>query len=322
MNNKIIIVAGDPNSINTEIINKCWKKINFQIKKNIYLVGNYKLINKQFKKLRIRNKVKKVINFYDRTSPNSLKIIDVPLKFKDPFKIPLNNASKYLITCLDLAHKLAKNKNIKGLINCPIDKKLIMSTKKKGVTEFLADKCGITDKSEIMMIHNKNFSVVPLTTHINIKNVSKQINSKLIIKKITSLNHNFKKIFKKKPKIGILGLNPHNGEMKINTEEHLEIQPAISLLKKKKLDIEGPLVADTIFIKDYKKFDVIVGMYHDQVLTPFKTLFHFNAINITLGLDYVRVSPDHGPAVNLIGKNKANYQSLFECIKFINNLKR
>ena len=78
------------------------------------------------------------------------------------------------------------------------------------------------------------------------------------------------------------------------------------------------MVADTLFIKDFKNYDVIVGMFHDQVLTPFKSIFKYNAINITLGLNYLRVSPDHGVAVDLIGKNKANPQSLIECINFLN----
>ena len=82
--------------------------------------------------------------------------------------------------------------------------------------------------------------------------------------------------------------------------------------------MKGPLVADTIFIKDFKDYDVIVGMYHDQVLAPFKTIFKFDAINITLGLKYLRVSPDHGTAKNIILKNKANPKSLIECINFIN----
>ena len=84
------------------------------------------------------------------------------------------------------------------------------------------------------------------------------------------------------------------------------------------ININGPLVSDTIFINDYKKFDVIVGMFHDQVLSPFKALFKFNAINITLGLKYLRVSPDHGVAKNIIGKNKADTTSLLQCINFIN----
>ena len=83
------------------------------------------------------------------------------------------------------------------------------------------------------------------------------------------------------------------------------------------IKVYGPYVSDTIFLKEYKSFDVIVGMYHDQVLAPFKSLFKFDAINLTLGLNYLRVSPDHGVALELIGKNKANYSSLLECVKFV-----
>ena len=100
------------------------------------------------------------------------------------------------------------------------------------------------------------------------------------------------------------------------------IAPFIILPAVLGINISGPLSADTTFVNNYKTYNVIIGMYHDQVLTPFKTLFHFDAINITLGLDYVRVSPDHGPAVDLIGSNKGNYLSLFRCIKFLQNLNK
>ena len=106
--------------------------------------------------------------------------------------------------------------------------------------------------------------------------------------------------------------------MQINSEEKKIIIPSIKILKKRGINLIGPLVSDTLFIEDFKKFDVIVGMYHDQVLTPFKTIFKFDAINITLGLKYLRVSPDHGVAKNLILKNKASPKSLIECINFIN----
>ena len=245
----------------------------------------------------------------------------IPINFKNPFKVSFKASSKYVLKSLNLGHLLAQKKKVKGIINCPIDKNLIKISKKIGVTEFLASKCNIKDSSEIMLIHNKKFSVVPLTTHLNIKNIHKNITSKLIIKKLMSLNKGFKKVFKIKPKIGVLGLNPHNAELNEKSEEVKEIIPAISKLKKAGLNVYGPLVADTTFVNNYKKYNVIVGMYHDQVLTPFKTLFHFDAINITLGLNYLRVSPDHGPAVDLIGKNKANYLSLLQCIKFINNIK-
>jgi 4-hydroxythreonine-4-phosphate dehydrogenase len=89
-------------------------------------------------------------------------------------------------------------------------------------------------------------------------------------------------------------------------------------LKKLKYDIEGPLSADTIFLKkNRKKFDLVVGMYHDQVLTPIKTLFEYDAINITIGLPFIRVSPDHGPNESMLGKNKSNYLSLLKSIKFL-----
>ena len=100
------------------------------------------------------------------------------------------------------------------------------------------------------------------------------------------------------------------------------IIPAINKLKRKGININGPLVSDTVFIKDYKKYDVIIGMFHDQVITPFKTLFKFDAVNITLGLKYLRMSPDHGTAINLIKKNKANPTSLIKCLEFLGNNKK
>ena len=320
MSQNIIIVAGDPNSINSEIIFKTWRKLENKIRKKIYLIGNLRLINLQFKKLKYKIQL---IEADDKNRPinsNFLNIIDIPLIFKDPFNVSTNESSKYVIKSLNLAHKLMLSKKYKGIINCPINKQLIKKSKIIGVTEYLASMCKVNNRSEAMMIHNKNLSVVPLTTHINIKDVSKNINSSLIIRKVTTVNKYFKKLFKKTPKIGVLGLNPHNGELIKNSEEIQKIIPALKVLKKKSVKIDGPLVADTLFIDNFKKYDVIVGMYHDQVLGPFKSMFHFNAINITLGLKYIRVSPDHGPAQDLIGKKKSNYLSLFKCVKFINNL--
>ena len=319
MNNKIILVAGDPNSINSEIIFKVWKKLSKKTQKKIYLIGNFNLLAKQFKKLKYKIGMIKIADIKIKNNSNDLKVIDVPINFGNPFKVNLKESSNYVLKSLNLAHSLIKSKSARAIINCPINKKLIQKSKKIGVTEFFASKCKIKDSSEVMFIHNKKFSVVPLTTHLDIKEVPKNISSSIINKKLTTLNKEFKSMFKFKPKIGILGLNPHNSELKKNSEEVKIIIPTILKLKRKGLKIEGPLIADTLFINNFKKYDVIVGMYHDQVLTPFKTLFNFDAINITLGLDYLRVSPDHGPGIDLIGKNKANFYSLFRCIKFINS---
>ena len=126
------------------------------------------------------------------------------------------------------------------------------------MTEFLAKKCKIKDNSEVMLISNNNLKVSPITTHIDIKKVSRKINSKLIINKVKKINSWFKFNFNKKPKIGILGLNPHNAELRKNSEEKTKIVPAIKKLKKLKIKIDGPLSADTVFMKNYKNYDVML----------------------------------------------------------------
>ncbi len=314
---KIILISGDPNSINSEIIIKSWKKISKSLKKKIYLISNYKLIKDQSKKLNYSLRICKVKSINDKNNDQSLKVLDINLKYKRVFEVPFKQASKFTNQSLNLAHNLAMNKDVLGIINCPIDKKLLRRDN-IGVTEILASKCKIKDNSDVMLIWNKNFSVSPITKHIDIRNVSKNLKSQIIINKIITINNCFRRIFKKKPKIGILGLNPHNAEMKKNSEEKKIILPSILKLKKRGINIKGPLVSDTLFMNNYKYFDVVVGMYHDQVLTPFKSIFKFNAINVTLGLDYLRVSPDHGVAKNLILKNEADPKSLIECINFIN----
>ena len=129
-----------------------------------------------------------------------------------------------------------------------------------------------------------------------------------------------KKYFKKNPRIGVLGLNPHNYELKKNSEEFKIVLPVINRLNKK-FKISGPYPSDTIFLKDnLKRFDVIVGMYHDQVLAPFKAIFGFDAVNLTLGLPYIRMSPDHGIAEDKKKLNISNPESLNKCIEIMSKL--
>lgn len=320
MNKKIIIFTGDPNSINSELIYKCWKKIGNNIKKKTYFISNFNLLKSQFKKLKYKQTIVRVSNIKDKEYSNAMKIINIKLNFKDPFKVNRKDASNFVISSLNLMHNYGLNKNVLGVINLPINKKNL-NRENIGVTEYLASKCKIKKDSEVMLIKSDNFSVSPISTHIDIKKVSKKINKTIIINKLSTIHTWFKSSFKRKPNIGILGLNPHNAELRKNSEEHKIIAPCVKKLKKKGFKIEGPLVADTVFIENYKNFDVIVGMYHDQVLTPFKTLFKFNAINLTLGLKYIRISPDHGVSMDLIGKNKADITSINKCLNFINKLK-
>ena len=316
MKKKIIIFSGEPKSINPELICKSWKKLSNNLKRQIYVISNYTLLINQFRSLKYKIKVKKVKNISECENDIFLKVIDIDLNFKNLFSLKPNETTKFINHGLSLAHKLGLKKNVKGIINCPINKNHL-DKKFYGATEFFASKCSIKKDSEVMLISSKKFSVSPITTHVDLKYVSKKLNPGLIINKIKTINLCFKNIFKKKPKIAVLGLNPHNSEFKSNSEENKIIIPAIKKLKKLKIKLDGPFAADTLFVNKYKNYDVVVGMFHDQVIAPFKTLYKFNAINITLGLKYLRVSPDHGTALDIIGKNKSNADSLVGCINFI-----
>ena len=317
MNQLIAIIAGEPNSINSEIIAKAWKKK--KKLKNIFVIGNYSILNKQMLKLGIKIPLAKIKSFQEFKKIDKLLVLDVPLKFKSEFSINPSDAKIYIFKCFDVAHNLALKKKIKGFINAPIDKK-IFNKKYLGVTEYLSEK-NMCKNKEVMMIHNKKLSVVPLTTHIDIKNVANKITFNLIKSKIITLNKFYLKMFNKKPKIAILGLNPHNSENRDNSIENKIIKPTLIKLKKIKIDIKGPFPADTAFNRQKTNtYDVIVGMYHDQVLAPFKALYGYDAINITLGLKYLRLSPDHGTAQDIIGLNKGNPESLESAINFLNRI--
>ena len=150
-----------------------------------------------------------------------------------------------------------------------------------GITEYISEKFSI--KNSAMLIYNKKLSVCPITTHLPLKLVSKQITKKNIINKVKLLEKFYINFFKLKPRIAILGLNPHCESIHNFNEDEKIIEPAIKNLQSQGYKIFGPYPADTIFLKNNRsKFNVIVGMYHDQVLTPIKTLFEYDAINITL----------------------------------------
>lgn len=317
MNNLIVIIAGEPDSINSEIIAKAWR--NKRKLKNILIVGNHSVLKRQIFELGIKIPIVKIDRIKNFKRQEKLFVLDVPINFKSTLKTNSYEVKNYIFKCFDIAHDLAVKKKIIGFINAPVDKK-IFNNKFLGVTEYLSkkNKC---KNNEVMLIYNKKLAVVPLTTHIKIKEVTNKINFKLIKTKIINLDKFYFKLFKKKPRIAILGLNPHNSENKSNSIENKIIKPAIIKLNKLKVNIKGPFPADTAFNKkNATAYDVIVGMYHDQVLAPFKALYGYDAINITLGLKYLRLSPDHGTAHDIIGLNKASPQSLINTINFLNKI--
>jgi 4-hydroxythreonine-4-phosphate dehydrogenase len=319
----IAIIAGEPNSISSEIIFKSWLLIKKFTHKPILVIGNIELLNIQKNKMKFKISIKEVNKNFKNADlyGNKLPVYNVNYKQKKVFQKISTKSNDYIFKSFDVAMKLIKRKKIQGFINCPIHKETLLKKKYKGITEFLSKKYG-SKNNEVMLIYNKKLAVSPLTTHIPLRKVSSEIKKSEIVNKIQVINNFYRKIIKKKPKIAILGLNPHNYSATKYSEEEEIIIPAIKIIKNKGINITGPIATDASFaIYKKHKFNVIFGMYHDQVLTPFKALFKYDAINITLGLPFIRISPDHGVGENIVGKRIANPQSLVESIKFFNIIK-
>jgi 4-hydroxy-L-threonine phosphate dehydrogenase PdxA len=312
----IIIVAGEPNSIFFELFFKVVKK---KIKSPIILIASKELILKQAKILKQKISFNITTEFEILNKKYNLKkinLINVDFKQTPGFSKITSKSNQYIANCFDIAIRLLKNNLSEKLINGPISKKTFLKKKYNGITEYLANKTNT--KKFAMIIYNKNLSVCPLTTHLPIKYVSKKINNFEIINKVKLIDSFWREKFSKQVKIGVTGLNPHCESIDNFSEDKNIILPTIKKLKKLKYNIEGPLAADTIFLKNNrKKFNLIIGMYHDQVLAPIKTLFEYDAINITIGLPFLRVSPDHGPNESMLGKNESNCVSLHKAIKFL-----
>ena len=322
MNSKpIIIVAGEPNSIFFEIYFKAIKLRKF--KSPLILIASFELIKLQMKNMKINKKIKLIdINNLNTNNLDNkcINLINVNYHQSKAFEKISLKSNNYIKKSFNIALKILKKKISNKFINGPISKKYFLNKKYLGITEYLAHKS--RSKNYSMLIYNEMLSVSPLTTHLPLKKVSKKITKKLIINKVKLINDFFIRVIKKKPKIAITGLNPHCESIDIFDEDKKIIRPAVKYLTKLKLKIFGPYAADTIFLKkNREKFDVIVGMYHDQVLTPIKTLFEYNAINITLGLPFFRVSPDHGPNEKMLGKNLSNPESLIKALTFLDNQK-
>ena len=284
------------------------------------MIASKELLIKQMKILGFNFKINLINENYlnlEKLNNKKINIINVNYSFKKPFEKISKKSNNYITESFKLALRLTKKNKYLRLINGPISKKSFLNGKSLGITEYLAEKTKRKNKIA-MLIFNKKLSVSPITTHLAIKNVHKHVSKQKIYIHIKLITEFYKKNFKRKPKIAITGLNPHCESNFKDCEEDATIIPVIKNLQAKKFKVEGPFPADTIFMQEHlKKFDVIVGMYHDQVLTPMKALFGFNAINITLGLPFVRITPDHGPNSSMLGKNLSDPKSLIEALKFL-----
>jgi 4-hydroxythreonine-4-phosphate dehydrogenase len=232
-------------------------------------------------------------------------------------------AGKYAIRSLKAATEALKQNLIRGLITAPIHKKNIQSSEFNfsGHTPFLKDYFKVNDV--LMLLCSGDFRVALVTEHLPVNEVGQNITREVILSKLNILNQSLQKDFGiEKPKIAVLGLNPHAGdEGLIGKEEEEIIRPAIKDAKYNML-VTGPFSADAFFARGYhNRFDAVLAMYHDQGLIPFKSLARDAGVNYTAGLPAVRTSPDHGTAFDIAGKNRADESSflaaIFECVDIL-----
>ena len=302
----ILIVPGETKSVFFEIFFKSMKLKTYL--SPLILICDKRTLDKEKKKYKFNKKI------------NQIFLKDIHNKYVFKKEIYLIDVKKqknnfYVHDCFEVAFKLIKEGFSHKLINGPINKTKTLKKKYLGITEYVAKQ--FNQKKFAMLIYNKKLAVCPVTTHLPIKLVAKKISKKNIREKIIVVNDFYKKYLGFKPKIAVVGLNPHcESVLKFNEDTKI-IGPLIKAFRDK-INIKGPFSADTIFLKNNrKKFDIIIGMYHDQVLTPIKTLFEYDAINITIGLPFLRVTPDHGPNEKMIGKNISNPISLIRSLEFL-----
>ena len=311
--NPIVIIGGEPQSVFIEILLKSIKRKHLPI----ILISSEDILIKNIKKFNFKTKFNYLNKDLTNLNKNKINLININYnKFSFLKKTITTESNNFIDLSFKKALEIINKIKCSGLINGPISKKTFLKGKFKGITEFLAKKTNSDDP--VMLIYNRKLSVCPLTTHLPISKVSRKVKKKLIIDKVKKIYFFYKNILKTSPRIAVTGLNPHCESFDKDNKEKKEIIPAIKYLKKIRINVEGPYSPDTIFLKENtKRFDVIVGMYHDQVLGPMKTLYGFKAINITIGLPFIRISPDHGPNIQMLGKNKSDPSSLLESIRFL-----
>ena len=304
------ITIGDINGIGLEILLKLFKNKN---KNDFVLFTDIKIFNEYINKNKIKIKTNQ-INDCKKKSVYNKKLFNI-------FSYKSSSNEDNTVKSMIYAYKETLKGSYIGIITLPLRKDLIIKNidhKFIGQTEFFQK----LDKKKFsnMILFHKKIITSPLTTHIGLKSVSKEVLKRnFLSNKIRGINNTLKIDFNiNNPRIIVSGINPHAGENgEIGFEEN-KISQMLLQLKKNKIDVDGPISADGMLLeKNLKKYDCFVFMYHDQALIPFKYISKFTGVNYTSNLDVIRVSPDHGTAYNLRGSKNVSSTSLENCFKLI-----
>lgn len=310
------ISIGDLNGIGSEVVLKTFEDARMLELCTPVIFANVKILSftkKTFESTSMLHGIDRI----DQIVPGKINVLNVWKEGVDlNFGVNDENVGKYAIKSFVAATKALKEGLIDVLVTAPINKYNIQSEDFKfpGHTDYLDQEL---EGDALMLMVQDNLRVGLLTDHIPVNEVSKHLTEALIIKKIGTIKKSLIQDFSiNKPKIAVLGLNPHAGDNGvIGKEDETIIKPAIKKLFEKGTLVFGPFAADGFFGNgQYEKYDAVIAVYHDQGLIPFKTLSFGKGVNYTAGLNKIRTSPDHGTAYEIAGKNKADYNSFKEAV--------
>lgn len=315
---RVGISCGDLNGIGLEVAIKTFLDNRIFELCTPILYASKKVSSDYRKVLDIKDFSFEEISSVDKANPKRANVLNV---WTDDVELDLGTPTKasgeYALKSLQAATADLKAGNIDVLLTCPIDKHNIQSDEFKfpGHTEYLADAFEVDEYAMLMV--SETLKVTFMTGHLPLSEVGKKLSFESVIKKIRFLEKTLPQDFGiRRPKIAVLGLNPHNGDGGVIGTEELEIiAPAIKKAKEDGILVFGPFAADGFFGSGaYSQFDVVLAMYHDQGLIPFKTLNFDQGVNYTAGLPMVRVSPDHGTGYDIAGKGVASEQSFRDAL--------
>ncbi len=311
------ISCGDPAGIGPEIICKSWLQRKALGLHPFFVVGNVDDFDgiSDIPPIKITepNEARDAFN-------HGLPVFDIHHGEKSTLGVPTLDGAQCALHALEVACGLARSGDAGAIITAPVSKSQLYQVgfRYPGQTEFVSERCGIARENAVMMLAGPSLRVIPMTTHICLKDVPNQITQELIKARANTASKAMHRNFGiESPRIAIAGLNPHAGEDgNLGDEEKLVMQPAIDDLRAEGVNITDPLPADTMFHEEARKrYDVALCPYHDQALVPLKTLHFFDGVNMTLGLPIVRTSPDHGTAFNIAGKDVADPRSMIAAIQ-------
>ncbi len=315
---------GDPGGVGPEIIVKAILSSEVQACCRPVIIGD-RAVMEEAAALVNRSLILRTLDTTDQSghSAGVIELIDPKLlrNFEKGKATPEGGAAS--AGCIRKAVELALDKKVDGIVTAPISKEALKLAGMKwpGHTEMLAELTSVENFA--MMLAGGPLRVILATIHTSIKSVPGMITKDNVLRTIRLAKEACDMMGIERPRIGVAGLNPHAGEAGIFGDEEIkDIIPAVEAAQNEGIMTVGPLPPDTIFNKAYKgEFDIVVCMYHDQGLIPLKMIAFETGVNVTIGLPFVRTSPDHGTAYDIAWKGIANPSSMIEAIKFAASLK-